>query len=1020
MVPLAYNGLVMIRRIVLILPVLLALALPALAQSAVTLRTGKHDDYTRAVFDWPQAVTYEVRETGPGELEIRFKSRSSLAMGPTEHGSGSSLVDVKQISGEGEDLAVSLKIADGSNFRHFMVGSRVVVDVFNPSGMKTATAPKPAPQAAQPPAAEKPAVTPPQKQPEKQPEKTFVPAPKTAAADPAPPQLPAVKPAPVETETMPPEQVEEKTAIEQATPLDPHVITLTATETLGLAAFIRFDHLWLVVDRSTVNVAPQVGGAQAAQWPPFERFELKGGAAYRVKLPPEMQGANFYGEGGGLVWRIVMTPNRRDVKPVEMKRAHDPKNPVRGGAVSWPLLMTTNVLEVPDPEIGDILKVVTVAQADQFVGEPQSLIDFNVLRSIVGLALQPKVDDLKLNRGASGVEAGRPGGLALSPVKDVSRSQIREQVREASIADEPPAPGEEIRRIFDFDRWMMGGLQALEENQRILLADMAAKDKNGRVEDLLTLAKMNLSNDRGQEAVGFISYAAAELPAIADSPEVRALYGASAALAGKFELAFRELFHPTLTPYTELDYWRAYTLASLEDWQQAVEIMPDDFTVLVGYPRPLFEKIGLKLAEVSLRSGDVQTAEGILAVLQKERETLKPWAIAAMDYLKGEAHRQSKEFDQAKQWWEPLSTGKDDLHRAKAGLALTMLQLENGDITTEQAIDRLEGLRYAWRGDELEAQINFLVGKLYLQQDLYMKGFTILRDAASMSPDSDIGREITTFMRTEFHDLLVKDQTLSPVDAVEVYEEFRELTPSGEEGNVLVQKLAERLVQADLLNRAAAILEHQVDYRLGGTEKGRVAVRLGAIHLLDRNARQAMKYLDAGREVYAAALTGDERAAKLKEIDLLRARGLSQLNRTEEAIDLLRGFEPTPTTNRLRADIAWQAGLWEDAAEALQDLVLDEALDLNRPLTPEQADLLLNHAVALNLSGNRVALNTARTRYQEAMKKTARARLYEIVTRPRKTAIMADKETIESIVKEVDMFQDFLKTYKQDAAAVSN
>ena len=49
---------------------------------------------------------------------------------------------------------------------------------------------------------------------------------------------------------------------------------------------------------------------------------------------------------------------------------------------------------------------------------------------------------------------------------------------------------------------MMGGLQALEENQRILLADMAAKDKNGRVQDLLTLAKMNLSNDRGQEAVG--------------------------------------------------------------------------------------------------------------------------------------------------------------------------------------------------------------------------------------------------------------------------------------------------------------------------------------------------------------------------------------------------------------------------------------------------------------------------------------------------------------------------------------
>lgn len=1006
----------MFRVTALTLTVFLATGLAAHAQSSVTVRTGKHGDYTRAVFDWPNAVPYEVRQAGPGALTVNFNSKSALTIGPTEHGAGGSITGLAQVSGAGEDLAVRLDIAEGSTFRHFMVGSRVVIDVFNPSGAK--------PQAVAKPETENPPVSQAEKPPETKTEirqepakapvkETEKPAPKQqpeiVIAE--PPSMPAVKPAPVESETV----------IEQAQPvLDPHVITVTATEALGMAVFTRYDYLWIVIDRSSVNVAPQIAGPQAEEWPPFQRFELTGGVAYRMKLPPGTSEAPVYGEGGGLVWRIVVTPNRRDVKPVEMKRSYDPQNPVRGGAVTWPLLMATKVLEVPDPTVGDVLKVVTVEQADQFTGDMRQLIDFNVLKSVIGLALQPKVDDLEVKLGAEGVQAGRPGGLALSPVRDVSRSRIREDVEEASVVDKPAAEGETIRRIFDFDRWMMGGLQALEENQRILLADMAAKDKNGRVQDLLTLAKMNLSNDRGQEAVGFISYAASELPEIAESPEVRALYGASAALAGKFELAFRELFHPTLKDYTELDYWRAYTLASLEDWQQAVEMMPDDFTVLVGYPRPLLEKIGVKLAEVALRSGDVQTAEGILAVLQKERETLKPWTIAAMDYLKGEAHRQSKEFEDAKRWWEPLSTGRDDLHRAKGGLALAMLQLETGETTTEQAIDRLEGLRYAWRGDELEAQINYLLGKMYLQEDQYLKGFTILRDAAGMSPDSDIGREITSFMRSEFNDLLVKDQNLSPLDAVEVYEEFRELTPAGDEGNALVQKLAERLVQADLLGRAAAILEHQVDFRLDETEKGRVAVRLGAIHLLDKNARQAMKYLDTGREIYAAALTGDARAAKLKEIDLLRARGLSQLNRTEEAIDLLKGFDPDPTINRLRADIAWQAGLWEDAAEALHDLILDQALDLNRPLTAEQADLVLNQAVALNLSGNRVALNTARMRYEEAMKKTPRARLFEIVTRQRKTAIMADKETIESIVEEVDMFQDFLKTYKQDAAAVSN
>ncbi len=991
---------------------LLCLPLLALAQPPVAVRTGIHAEYTRAVFDWPKTVEYSVSQTSPEELVLSFNSDAGLTFGATENGANATILDIKQISGPGENLKVRFKIKPHSTYRHFLVGSRVVLDVFAPTGDAKA-APKSAPETAD----AKPAA--PEKKPATSPKVT---GPKVVAGKeppPLPPQLeprkpPAVDAAPIEPKRVP-------SIIEQAEPiLDPHVITISATEAVGLAAFRRYDWLWLVVDRPNINVPPQIAGEEADRFGRFERIELQGGVAYRTKLPPGAEDMNIYGEGGGLVWRIVVTPNPRNVEPTEMKRSFTRGQTVRGGTLTWPFIRTTKALEVPDPSIGDVLKVVTVEQADQFAGPERDLVDLKVLESIVGLAFKPELDDIELELTGSGANVSRPGGLALSRVRDVSRRMIRQEVQNVSMIDRPPETVKGIRRIFDFDRWMMGGIQALEENQRILLSNMAVKDKNGRVQDLLTLAKMNVSNDRGQEAIGFLSFAADELPDIADSPEFRALYGAAAALAGKFELAFRDLFHPTLENYNELDYWRAYTLAMLEDWQQAVETMPDDFTVLVGYPKPLLEKLGVELAEIALRSGDVQTAEGILAVLQKDRNTLKPWTRAAMDYLKGEAHRQSGEYENARKWWEPLITGKDDLYRVKAGLALTMLQQQQGNITTDQAIDRLEGLRYAWRGDELESRINLMLGRLYLEQDRYLKGFNILRDAASMSPDSDINKEITAFMQAEFRDLLLKDQDLSPFDAVEVYEAFRELTPPGDEGNKLVQKLAERLVEADLLGRAAEILKHQVDYRLQGEEKAGVSVRLGAILLLDKNAREAMKYLSIGRDLYAGLLSGKERTAKLKEIDMLLARGLSQLNRTEEAIELLNGFDPDPDVNRLRADIAWQAGLWDDAAEALQDLILDQALDLNRPLTGEQADLILNRAVALNLSGNRVALTNMRRRYEDAMKKTQRARLFDVVTRPRKTSILADKETIEAIVKEVDMFDDFLRAYKQEPGSAPN
>jgi tetratricopeptide (TPR) repeat protein len=244
-----------------------------------------------------------------------------------------------------------------------------------------------------------------------------------------------------------------------------------------------------------------------------------------------------------------------------------------------------------------------------------------------------------------------------------------------------------------------------------------------------------------------------------------------------------------------------------------------------------------------------------------------------------------------------------------------------------------------------------------------------------------------------------------------VYEQFGNLTPPGDEGNKLVQKLAERVVEADLLTRAAGILQGQVDSRLQGMEKARIATRLAAIYLLDKSPQKAIAAIDAAKPIYEQDGTPESQKA-LKNLELMRARGLSQMDQTEEALALLAKFDPTPDVNRLRADIAWQAGLWEDAAEALQDLILDEALDLGRPLTQQQADLILNRSVALNLSGNRVALANMRQRYEESMKKTPRARLFDVVTRPRQSTLLSDRQTLDSLVSEVDIFKDFLDAYR--------
>lgn len=982
-----------------LIPFFLMLPLPANAQENVGVRTGVHEDYTRLVVDWEQRTDYEVNRTAAGTLTLRFDRAASVSLSGVQE--NEDILDVRRLSDAGQPLILAVQMPPGRDFRHFRVGSKVVLDILLPPGQKR-TVQTPRQQKPEQVADSKPAVSAPPEPAEK---------PVTESSPKAMP-VEEVEAQPVEEESREKPQDGDKklsTVEEAAADFDAHVIEVSMTESVGMSVFERNGWLWMVMDRANVNVPPQIEGPESEKFPAFERMDLKGGVAFRLKLPGEKK-PFIYAEGGGLIWRVILTPVERTITPVPMERSFEQGEYVRGGRIIWPLKYVTKKLDIVDPAVGDTLTTVTVEQADQFAGYERRLAEFDTLQSIAGLTVKPKALDLKVDINSKGVEITRPDGLALSRVKDVNRRRIREQVQNVHMEElMGREKGNEMRRIFDFDRWMMGGLQALDENQKILLATLADKDRQGRVQDLLSLAKMNLANDRGQEALGYLAFALSELPAIEKSPEYKALRGASYALAGKYDPALRDLNDPALEEYSELDYWRAYTLAWLGDWQQAVETAPDSFSVLITYPQRLLEKIGLKLAEVALRDGDVPRAEAILSVLQKDSKSLWPWTKAGISYLKGEAHRQSGEYDRARELWEPLTRGKDDYYRARAGLALALLDHVTNNASLEESIDRLEGLRYAWRGDELEAHINFLLGKLYIEQDRYLKGFTILRDAASMSPDTDVSREITAYMKEAFKNIFFHEKDLSALDAVSVYEEFRELTPTGDEGNRLVQSLAERLVEADLLDRAAAILQHQVDFRLEGPEKADVAVRLAAIYLLDRDPDKALAALNTAEETYKSIGGADD---KLREVRLLRARALSQKDMAEEALALLGEMSTANDVNRLRADIAWNARLWEDAAEALHDLILDEALDLGRPLSREQAELILNRAVALNLASNRVALANMRKRYGEAMKKTPRARLFDIITRQRKTAIMADRQTIESIVSEVDMFKDFLESYK--------
>ncbi len=936
-------------------------------QDNVEVRGSDHDGYSRLVIEWPNSVSFNTQKIS-NQIVINFEKPATINLDDINQ---KTLRNIGSISAsDNENLTLNINIADNAKYRDFKIGKRIMVDVYDSEG---------------------------------QPDQTSKPITTSAKNTPS-----AIK-----TTTQPPSNEDLETATStnaqsnnepQITGQQPHLITISSTQSIGMAAFERAGFLWLVLDRGDLKTAPLLSGPNKEDFSTLEKIDIgNNGVAYRMAKP---QGYYFYGEGGGILWRLVMSPNPRNSKsilPIVTPQSN----------ILWPITNAAKLIEFEDPIVGDMITVATVTQSSDFAGAARQYVEFETFQSPIGLAFAPRADNITAQKNREGILISKPNGLAVSPMRDTAGATIKDDIaREEEVFDAQDNPNL-INTIYDFDRWKMGGITALDNNRRVLMSDLGDKKGAAKAEDLITLAKLNIANDRGPEALGLLRVAANELPGIDESPEFISLRAAASTLSARYEEALEDFQTPSLTKYDETNYWKAYALAGLEDWVQADKIMPDDFRSLQSYPNLIREPLTLQLAEIALRAGKVNTAQDLLESLEPDFPKMSMARQSAWKYLNGELERQKENFDAALDNWTPLLTGDDDYYRAKAGLSVTRMQLERQKITPEKAIDRLESLRYAWRGDELESLINYRLGEVYIANNDYLKGLSVLRNAVSISPNAKVTEEITNYMTSTFRQIFTAGELekVSPIDAVSIYEEFKELTPIGAEGDLFVQNLAERLVDMDLLSRAASLLDHQVTHRLKGEDRAKVAIRLAAIRLLNNQHDGALAALDTAQNALRTA-GGTPDTFKVREIKLLRARALSKLNRSNEALAVLNSMAEDKDVIKLKADVAWASGQWDIAADAFEKLMLSENISNSTAPDEYASGLIINRAIALNLAGERSALDNLAREYGDIMQQSNSLQIFDLVTRPRSLGMLDNRDSISSLISEVDLFGEFLENYK--------
>ncbi len=1006
----------------------------AKARPKLGVRVGEHPTYTRLVFDWNRPVDYDAALSG-GRLRVRFSRRAQIDLDSLRRQLPADIGNLKS-SSEGNTLEFIAAVSGTPRLRHFRSGTKVVVDIMVKGGDAAKAPPskgdKPQPVSKKPASSQGSLLDAAEKAIENAKQTAASASPRNLLAtknEQPKPELPKERPAePASTDQAAPKETvaeTEPTATEPKPTVAPQPVTASPSkgkrsgviaeafrnsktapsgdstnrslvnfvfewpEPVGAAVFERAGFVWVIFDkRKPINLAPL---REAGKGLVSGIEQLPIGKASVLRMIPS-QGIGAAAKRDGTNWVVEF---RRGKTRPDIQIAIDADPDAEGGArLLFPAIDSGRVIRLPDPEVGDLIQVATVQASGQGIAGQRAYPEFQILASAQGIAVIALNDDAELEKDDAGLVLSTPGGLHISGISpDTSVSRGTQAGRS--------------RRIFRLSEWRNGNEKDYFEARQKLQVAAARQPRERRDANRLRLAQFYFARGLGPEAKGVLQVVQSSDARAEAKPEFKAITGAVAALNNDVEAAARNLNDPRLDKYEEIQLWRGVAAARAERWKDAQLLFRQGDAVLHGYPEPLKGALGLLRVETALKARDSGSASRWLATLDKQSKTLTRGELATLRYLQGRLAFVEQDIDRATNLWTELQDSGDSWNAARAELSLVNMGLLQSTMDVDEAIGRLEKLRYQWRGDEFEMQVLRRLGGLYLERDDFRGGLGTYRVIATYFPQHPDTKRIAEVMTDTFKKLYLKGEAdkLPPLTALALYDEFRELTPAGPEGNVMIQRLSERLVDVDLLNRAADLLQHQVKFRLKGIERAQVGAKLAFIRLLDRDPKKAIEALRTTVFPRLPEQLDDDRRR-------IQARAFFETGKVREAIELLAG-DVSRNADLLRADIQWRSENWGEASKVLQRLAGEPPAE-GTTFDQAEAQLVLNWAVALRLDKDESGLEIVRALYGQAMAASPLSKAFQFIASASSSDAPLDLETITSRIADNGVFEAFLEEYLAD------
>jgi hypothetical protein len=693
----------------------------------------------------------------------------------------------------------------------------------------------------------------------------------------------------------------------------------------GNAAFVVFDQQ-LPLDLASSRDDPVFGSATIQQLP----------TATMIHLRLEPSKALVLSQAPHL-WRIT-------VAPAELKL-----HPLRAIAADGRLVISTaapgRVISLADPDTGAILLVGTQRQPGQGVPVLRRAVEFLLMPTWQGIAVEPISDDVALRPVQDGfILTGGTGGLALSPTLD---------------AVEILARGDALTRRFDFAALPP---EALLQRLRRQFADNAAAPVLGRGAGRRAAAQTMISLGLGAEAEALLQLAAADDPHEVAAADNAALTGMAAVLAHRADEA-SGLNDERLSGTDDIALWRAVRPAEQQDGSpQAAAVFAATLPLVLAYPSPLRDRLLPLVSETLVAGGETAAASALLA--ERKDDPALGLARGLLQEARGDAPA-------ALAAYEVMAASTDRRMYARSAARALELRLAGGTIDVKQAADGLDKLLYAWRGDRHERLLRERVAELRARAGAWRSALGLIRETEAIFPDDQAA--IHAELVDMFAAMLRSDasDSLPPLELTALVDENADLLPVGPAGDQLQARLADRLLALDLPKRADPVLQKLMRAAPNGVSRAGFGARLATLRLREGDAAGALAALNASN-------ADDAPPDLVERRTLLLAAAHARLGEADQALAVLGPLD-TASADEARATISERANDWPAAEKAL-NAYATKVVPAEGKLDDGQRRTMLRLATAAARSGDAATLTALRQTTGTRMESGPLADMFRLLT----------------------------------------